>query len=94
MDNDQALIDALAAAGVAVSNGMAVADLYAACRAYHKAMIVATPGLCVQEPDGTVRAATDADWSEIEHLRQQVAEAGFALEDACHDRDRFAALYG
>ena len=61
MDNDQALIDALAAAGVAVPNGMAVADLCAACRAYHKAMIVVTPGLCVHEPDGTVRAATVRD---------------------------------
>ena len=33
----------------------------AACRAYHRAMIAATPGLCVHEPDGTVRAATVRD---------------------------------
>ena len=35
--------------------------LEAACRAYHRAMIAATPGLCVHEPDGTVRAATVQD---------------------------------
>ena len=32
-----------------------------ACRAYHKAMIGATPGLCVHQPGGTVRPATLAD---------------------------------
>ena len=38
---------------VATGNLMAFS---AACRAYHRAMIAATPGLCVHEPDGTVRA--------------------------------------
>ena len=35
--------------------------LLAACRAYHREMIATTPGLCVHEPDGTVRAATVRD---------------------------------
>ena len=33
----------------------------AACRAYHQAMIAATPGLCVHEADGTVRRPTSRD---------------------------------
>ena len=32
-----------------------------ACRAYHQAMIAATPGLCVHEADGTVRRPTSRD---------------------------------
>ena len=31
------------------------------CRAYYRAMIAATPGLCVHEPDGTVRAPKVSD---------------------------------
>ena len=33
-----------------------------ACRAYHQAIIAATPGLQFHQPDGTVRSAT---WKDV-----------------------------
>ena len=35
--------------------------LEAACRAYHQAMIAATPGLQFHEKDGTIRSPTNRD---------------------------------
>ena len=55
MSDDQA---AVAAADKVWDEDGGARGVLAACRAYHRAMIAATPGLCVHEPDGTVRAIT------------------------------------
>ena len=49
------LVNAAAAAWVKAGGPEAIG---AACIANHRAMIAGTPGLCVHEPDGTVRAIT------------------------------------
>lgn len=59
----------------------------AACSAYHKAMIGATPGLCVHEIDGTVRAATagecrDASRAEWERKVGEHIEAAPYVDGA------------
>ena len=60
MSDDQAALEAADNAWQMYdpSTSEVVGAYRAACRAYHRAMIAATPGLCVHEPDGTVRTAT------------------------------------
>ena len=57
-DEEQAMTKAWQAYAEAKYHSDGVDD---ACRAYHHAMIAATPGLCVHEADGTVRRPTSRD---------------------------------
>ena len=95
MSDDRAALEAAAASWI----NARVDPMPRACRAYHRAMIKATPGLCVHEADGTVRAATagecrDASRAEWERKIREHIEAAPSAETPLPSADKLLPAQG